>query len=496
MKHALAWRAACAGAAGVVAFGAATASAAPAQGSHAVTTHLAYNCRFPSGTRHVQADITATFPRRVPVGGAVRTSSVSVSMTAPRAALAGLGHDPALVSGTARLTVSVNGGGKASMAPWPNLAISPSSLPDTTSVALTASGHPSPFPVDGPGTVRFSAGALRLNLATWDADSNQDGEAAAVTCALAPDQQPLLASVRITAVSTDTAGQSPPAHRDTPGYTTGPVPPAGLLADGKAATPNDSPSEPPPGTPPHCFDTLPKANPGTALACGHMAGYSNVDKLHSASILGKPQNGVIYLDVGEEHSLKCSIPGVPPAQCESQGGNPSSVTTSSGKLDMPPSSSTFLAFDFMPTTASIQLEEKGLLSITARVVLIPPFPQRVTVKASMILHIRRLTVNGKVLDVGTHCRTTEPLHSAGSEYLLLHGASDSNPPYRVMVGGLLTATATIPSFTGCGVSEDLDPLLTASISGPGNLVHMTQGHLCLKSGYRNCPPEKVKKPIR
>ena len=50
---------------------------------------------------------------------------------------------------------------------------------------------------------------------------------------------------------------------------------------------------------------------------------------------------------------------------------------------------------------------------------------------------------------------------------------------------------TIPPFTGCGVSEDLDPLITGLVSGGGNFVKLTQGSICTLTGSNNgCPPEE------
>jgi hypothetical protein len=53
-----------------------------------------------------------------------------------------------------------------------------------------------------------------------------------------------------------------------------------------------------------------------------------------------------------------------------------------------------------------------------------------------------------------------------------------SPDYTVNTGGPLTGTTTIPPFSGCGVGEDLDPLLNASISGPDNFMKLTQGVPC------------------
>jgi len=84
--------------------------------------------------------------------------------------------------------------------------------------------------------------------------------------------------------------------------------------------------------------------------------------------------------------------------------------------------------------------------------------------------------------------------------LVLIGRGDNTIPprgYTVSTGGPLTGMLTIPPFTGCGVTENLDPLLTGSISGSGNFVKLTQGKLCGPSQPKNwtCPPP-VPEPLR
>jgi hypothetical protein len=105
-----------------------------------------------------------------------------------------------------------------------------------------------------------------------------------------------------------------------------------------------------------------------------------------------------------------------------------------------------------------------------------------------------VTVNGVPLRVGAGCRTVRPVR------LVLIGKGDNTIPprgYTVSTGGPLSGMLTIPPFTGCGVSENLDPLLTGSISGSGNFVKLTQGKLCGPSQPSNwtCPPP-VPKPLR
>ncbi|CAM5523072.1 hypothetical protein SHIRM173S_11111 [Streptomyces hirsutus] len=51
--------------------------------------------------------------------------------------------------------------------------------------------------------------------------------------------------------------------------------------------------------------------------------------------------------------------------------------------------------------------------------------------------------------------------------------------YLLLSGGVLSGEATVPAFTGCGAGgENLDRLLTASVSGPGNQIKQVQGQTC------------------
>ena len=53
---------------------------------------------------------------------------------------------------------------------------------------------------------------------------------------------------------------------------------------------------------------------------------------------------------------------------------------------------------------------------------------------------------------------------------------------------------TIPKFGNCGVTEDLDPIFNAAISGPRNFNLLTQGEVCFVQDALDCEP-KVNTPI-
>jgi hypothetical protein len=166
-----------------------------------------------------------------------------------------------------------------------------------------------------------------------------------------------------------------------------------------------------------------------------------------------------------------------------------------GKPELPPVTATFLAFRFVPVTATLHITELKPISIVSiSGVSAPPYPITVTATAKISIHVTNVRVNGVPLNVGPSCRTAAPVR-----LVLVGRGFNTLPPqgYTVPTGGPLSGKVTIPPFTGCGVTENLDPLLTGSISGRGNFVKQTQGKLCGPSqpSAWSCPPP-VPKPLR
>ncbi|KAA9153515.1 hypothetical protein FPZ12_034265 [Amycolatopsis acidicola] len=130
-----------------------------------------------------------------------------------------------------------------------------------------------------------------------------------------------------------------------------------------------------------------------------------------------------------------------------------------GDLSLPRASGYFIAFRFMPVTSDIELPQAeraaGSADITNGV-----FTPTIDVTAKVDLVLTNVKEDGVPLEVGSHCRTGSPL------VFRLRGRSDLTPGAR----STIQTTFDIPPFTGCGVKEDLDPLLTGLISGPGNTL--------------------------
>ncbi|ONI84059.1 hypothetical protein ALI144C_15205 [Actinosynnema sp. ALI-1.44] len=129
-----------------------------------------------------------------------------------------------------------------------------------------------------------------------------------------------------------------------------------------------------------------------------------------------------------------------------------------GTLALPPSPGYFVVFRFMPVTNTTDFVQDGLA--TGKVVVTLPDAQAdITLK--LYIALRDVRQDGVPLNVGAHCRTATPavIRINGPIKLLPEGSVSE-----------ITSKYDIPPFSGCGVTEDLDPLLTGLVSGPGNTL--------------------------
>ncbi|BFO21206.1 hypothetical protein SHKM778_75940 [Streptomyces sp. KM77-8] len=159
----------------------------------------------------------------------------------------------------------------------------------------------------------------------------------------------------------------------------------------------------------------------------------------------------------------------------------------------PPFKATFLSFDFAPVTATMVLEQTDVMRIDSRMKMSLTDFTTVTdtyVRAPLVLHVTDLEVNGTPWTSVPGAGPRRPrLRGPGprtfpGDHLVLYGRGEQvlgEPAtgYLLLSGGVLSGDATIPAFTGCGNDvEDLDRLLTASVSGPGNHIKQVQGQTC------------------
>ncbi|MFF1486763.1 DUF6801 domain-containing protein [Streptomyces sp. NPDC058319] len=479
-------------------------AAVAAAGTQQVDTALPYVCAFPSGHQQpATVRVTAAFPDRAAPRRTIRPADVTTTVELPAAAVAELGApESAEVRAATRLSVGVTQNTASAQATWRGTA-EPAAVPGSGPLTLTATGDVPSMTAQSAGDLTLTAQGLDIDLAVSPADATATAPPpVTLRCTLgedAPDKG-LLATVPVDGPTADHSG----APSGSPGGpSTGPsgsgAPSAPSSAAGRSAAPDGNPQS---DRAPKLTGSLSDATTGgtNAPPCRFDAGHPADDMSLNSYITGyanvRKQKGASLIPVS------CALieQGQPDFQFPEDGG-PAVITQHSdgqlyyqGKQQTAPFKATFLTFDFAPATATMVLEETGPLSIDSRGEMdMTTFYTTMDtyIRVPLVLRVTSLTVNGTPLDVGSSCRTRTSLSSADpdpakhpGDHLVLHGKGEyalGEPAtgYILLSGGPLTGETTIPAFTGCGAGgEDLDGLLTASVSGPGNYIKQIQGQTC------------------
>lgn len=139
-------------------------------------------------------------------------------------------------------------------------------------------------------------------------------------------------------------------------------------------------------------------------------------------------------------------------------GNVTENGTIEGKLDLPPADGYFVAFRFMPVTNTTDFIQDGISRGKVTVDLQNETAD-IDTTVQVFIKVSDVRQDGVPLNAGGKCRTGK------SAVIPLKGRVNLKP------GSVSTikSTYTIPPFSGCGSGEDLDPLLTGLVSGPGNV---------------------------
>jgi hypothetical protein len=476
-------------ASGVVAVAAGATSAAhhPAT-QQSAALRLSYTCHSPAGTGQAAARLAATLPATGVAGKPLQPTGVTLTLTLPRTVLSYLAkRGVTAVTATDRLTLAVAGAGqRAGRVGWPGTVPS-TKVPASGGLTLTASGRVPALTTGERGRLTLAAGQVAVVLAP-QAATIQPGtrQGPAASPSPSPSPSPSAANPAATTLGvTCTPGRGQPVALATIPVTAGPP---GRKSPTAASAKHFCPPQPKGGLklnpkfpipkPPKGSQTIkPPPEPG----CAFIVGYSNVEKLNGAALVGP---GLSNLAVAVKEFVKqpnyfqedsaAELEFKPCPTCKIQHA-------------LPPSRATFLAFGFMPVSATMQLTEIGninIISIGGGFSLTSN-----TVWSEVSLRIHDVKVNGVPLPVGPHCGASKPI------LLKLSGDPKGHPPYALQTGGPLTGNITIPKFTGCGVGQNLNPIFNASIAGPKNFVLLTQGPPCfITGGGFGCPP-KQPKPI-
>ena len=433
---------------------------APAAGQPEAThvdTRLAYTCELPAGPVPVDVRVTAELPPSVEVHEPIQPSSVALSLTLPPPDLAAA----ASVTAVARLETAIVQQDTAT-ATWSGALSDPVPVADPLVLDLPVDGPP-PVVLTAPGEAVLAAAGLTVTLTGYQADgSATDPPSTELTCVAAEDQATRLAAVAVVEATTEPV----PGEEQQP-------PPPGAVVVGPERRADPSPGAQLVELPADCkaIDPPPE-QPSSVRYCAYMTGFANVAKL-DASI--EQPHGLV--NVAPTNIIRNCVPGT---NLLCQYAN--IVPNLNGEPKLPEMSGAFLAFGFVPTEAKLQLTQLGVTFADITLDTSPGNPRSLAkVSGKFMARVYDASVNGVPLDLGPNCQTKEPL------VIELEG----RPPYTLTNGGLLQGMTTIPPFDGCGVTEDLDPILTGLVSGPGNYVRMTQGPLCPLTGSpRFCPPQQ------
>ncbi len=408
-----------------------TTPAPPLQGAAPASQTLANTCVFPDpvGGRPVTVDTRATLPKVVQTGKPVQLKDLSLTFTIGEGALG----DVAEVSGGATVELTATREDKKTPVPV-TLAIPATKVPVTGELKLVATGKVPDIVMSVPGELRLSTGAPSLALTAAETPLKP------ITCTQVPGQDATLGSVA-------------------------------LLAMGVVKPQTGEPGEqkPKPGT----RDTNDEPDPNVIvipLQPFEVQGTSAIAKL----------GAFVRLKQAFMFDAFWIVPPEPPSSIK-------------GTTIMPPSKITILGFGFVPITGTMELlppdHETGnhIIDVNGTVISEPDGSSTVTTRLEVFGKLSGVTINGVDLDVGDNCLSAKPivLNLRGEKYDMFNGGvlrTDPNaadPGYREF---------TLPPFTGCGVKEDLDSLLTGMSSGPGNQACVGVSQVSLDGSP--VPPER------
>lgn len=157
-----------------------------------------------------------------------------------------------------------------------------------------------------------------------------------------------------------------------------------------------------------------------------------------------------------------------------------------GEMLMPPAPGYFVVFRFMPVTNNTSFVQVG--DATGSIDIANFAEAKAIVKVKLNLVISEVKQNGAPLDVGPNCHTVTPvdLDLSGTINLGARKVNETEPVDKDDLAGTIKASYVIPAFTGCGVTENLSPLMTGLVSGPGNKLITYLYNLCF--GTNSCNP--------
>lgn len=434
-----------------------------------IGTNLSYMCAGASGVHKVSVHIAGVAPSTVLVGKPISVGPVTVTVSIPNNATELLGPGSGMVNGAVRLMVGVDQGEQRRDAQWPALPVDPVKASDTGKTDLVASGSVLPMTVTATGKVNYFAGPLTLTVGRGGS-SNGGGtpsptgtsstSAVSVTCR--PAREVKLASISVVGGSSTTSSSNPGnSITAAPKVQTTCTTPAGKINK------DDPDLKFPDVDIPASYLVASTDNAGNGR-CASAAGFANVSKLNAAAPVSVRFDAHDLID-----TLKSKVITDPYNYNEDNGYEVAAFSKDS--------SATALGFGFMPMMATTELGQTGIGNFRMSTMLSPRgniFRNTiVAARAKEHMRVKGVNVNGVSLKIGEKCAPrgdvlTQLAANNRSFNWYTYGATYFPDP---------TGSAnnfTIPPFSGCGVGEDLSPLVTASVSGSGNQAELIQGPMC------------------
>ncbi|AXB44320.1 DUF6801 domain-containing protein [Amycolatopsis albispora] len=417
---------------GLTGAGSAAPEAPDAPAEHVpVSLALTYQCAF--GTTEplpVGLTIDTTLPTSVLVGEPVAAGALNAELVLPEALWPALGA-PASIEGT----VTTNLLGVQDAKPETvstELPVPATPVPETGALTVKSTGTAPVWQTNAAGSLTISVGPPSITLTTHPAEGTMGTEVLVeAVCEPAPEQDFLLGAVAVLL-----PGEPEPGAPGAPPLPGMPGAPGsdGALLPGMPSAPGMQAAEAGPGI---------MAAPLFPLTAQYINGESTVAKTGAKVVLGPGMmvNGGQYI-------------------------NPPGIR---GDVALPKAKTPFYAFDFLPVTGMAEFlpanDANGKLTFTEGT--FPKPDSMLFAHTEVILRISDVEINGVPYDVGPDCRTGKVSLDLWGQYLVTAGGTIGTHPDAPLES---QRSFTIPPFSGCGVEEDISPIITGLVSGPGNQV--------------------------
>ncbi|MFD8570080.1 DUF6801 domain-containing protein [Streptomyces sp. NPDC059639] len=453
---------------------------------------LAYECLIPAAAGSdataapeklaTTVKVATQLPRTAVTGRPIQVGPVQLEAVLPRAGLADLLPAGDELTSQATLGVDVRQNKDKANATWSGLDGRATMPAEGENLVLPYTGDVPSVTVNSPGDIELLASDLALTV------TPSSGAPVTVTCSPGKDTDPLLARVAVPGGDATEPGGSASSS-------TAPGEGSDESRDGVTVTPKDEPKADevtcgPRPTGERDISQTPKpprpeeggAADGFA-GCAYAMGLATVRKQNGSMIINDPSKTPGLMNVsGAIYNAWVTDPDT--------GAYFWSRYDSLGELNLPDADSTFLSFGFTPVSAKVAFDN-GLVTISTGSTYYGEGSYAV-VTFFQTIRIRSAKVNGVPLPVGANCRTEKPFRVTLRASINRDGSGTYT---NVLFGGLLTGKVDIPAFTGCGTGgENLNPLFTASISGPDNQIAMNQAPVCSPEYGFGCPPVKATLP--